>query len=210
MTVFGWSSKIEPVLSQISSLTFGASMLLPTKWLKGLDWYSCAADALDTVTGAEVLKSITSCVAAGASGSAGGLLNICATGPGFVFTQIEGAVRTAQGSYNEGFTVTLVAPDAVRELPGGAEWLFEYSTGGTSNSGTEDVANVPAAGTSLHAYPFSTNQWISCTSTLSTSTYAPGPRVGHSLARAGSAGARAIWPDCVHAGRRRLTSPLVG
>lgn len=163
--------QIEPVLSQISSLTFGASMLLPTKWAEGLDWYGCAADALETLAGAEVLRTITSCVAAKAGGSAGGLLSIFATGPGLVFTQIEGAVRTAQGSDNEGFTVKLVAADAVRELPEGAQWLFELSTGGTRTSGSEDIANVPDAGANVQAYPFSTNQWVSCTSEPSTSTY---------------------------------------
>lgn len=163
--------QIEPVLSQISSLTFGAAMLLPSKWAEGLDWYSCATDSLETLGGAELLKAITSCVAAQTGGSAGSLLNIFATGPGLVFTQIEGAIRTANGSNNEHFTVSLVAADAMRDLPDGAEWLFEHSSGGTSSSGEQDIANVPRGGTSLFAYPFSTNQWVSCTATPSTSSY---------------------------------------
>ena len=163
--------QIEPVLSQISSLTFGASMLLPPAWSSALDWYSCGADTLETLVGAEALRAITSCVGAKAGGSANGLLSIFANGPGLVFTQIEGAGRTALSTDNEGFTVSLIAADAIRDLPAGAEWLFDSTTAGDVTSGDEDVANVVGDGTETAAYPFSTNHWVSCTDTPSESTY---------------------------------------
>jgi hypothetical protein len=164
--------QVEPVLSQISSLTFGAGMLLPPSWSSSVDWYSCASDSLETLAGAQLLKAITTCAGAKVGGSAGGLLNILANGPGLVFTQIEGAVRTATGENNEAFTVSLIAADAIRELPAGAEWLFEHTVSGDQTSGQEDTANLVGDGSAVAAYPFSTNQWVACTRKPDESTYA--------------------------------------
>lgn len=155
--------KIEPGLSQISSLTFGTSMLLPASWAERLDWYGCATDALETLTGASATRAVLSCVGAGIGGTAGALLGIVTAGPGLLFTQIEGLVKEARRQNVESFTVSLVAGDAVRELPQGASWLFEHAAGGQSTSGDEDIAEIAAAGDTVASYPFSTNQWVSCT-----------------------------------------------
>ena len=156
--------KIEPALSQISSIVFGTSMLLPAGAQETLDWYGCGASSLESLAGSSVGPTILSCVAAGAKGVAGKLLSIIATGPGLVATQLEGAAKTFTGENVEGFTVSLVAADAIRELPAGASWLFEHTTEGYSTSGEEDIAELAVGGDSVASYPFSTNQWVSCTS----------------------------------------------
>lgn len=130
------------------------------------------ADGLETLVGGEALRAMVSCVAAQIGGSGGGLLGILATGPGLIFTQAEGMWRTWQGTDNEGFTVTLIAADAVKELPPGAQWLFDLTTAGDSTSGEEDNANLVTAEGSVASYPFSTNHWISCVRRPSTSAYA--------------------------------------
>jgi hypothetical protein len=154
--------KIEPGLSQVSSIFFGTSMLLPARMQEALDWYECGASGLESLAGSALGPTMLSCLSAGVKGVAGGLLSLIATGPGLVATQLEGAKRTLDGTDVEGFTVSLVAPDAMREPPAGATWLFERTIGGTSTSGDEEVASLPQGGATTASYPFSTNLWVSC------------------------------------------------
>ncbi|WP_396935936.1 hypothetical protein [Mycolicibacterium sp.] len=164
--------KVEPALSQISSLAFGVSMLLPASWSSNLDWYGCATNALETLADSAMTQAVLSCVGAQIGGTAGGLLGIIAAGPGLVFSQVEGAAKAATGKNLESFTVWLVAADAIRELPPGARWLFELASSGDLTSGDQDTATIPGVGNTMTSYPFSTNQWVSCNARPAESRYA--------------------------------------
>ncbi len=157
-------------LNQIAAAEFGVSMFLPARWQSGLEWWNCGAQTLDSIQSALNAQAVLGCVAAATTGTASDLLGILTAAPGLLATQVEGAARTVSDDDNEAFTVSLVAADAIRELPPGANWLFDHSTGGNYTSGDEDIASV-VNGTTLGAYPFSTNQWVSCTRTPDQGTY---------------------------------------
>lgn len=68
-------------------------------------------------------------------------------------------IPTGSGAGTTG-TLTQMQPNGV-ELPAGAQWLYELSTGGTNTSGNQDTASLTTnVGTALYAN--STNQWVSC------------------------------------------------
>lgn len=79
------------------------------------------------------------------------------------------AIPTGSGAGTTGALSQVQSPSEV-ELPDGAQWLYELSTGGTNTSGEQDTAslrtNVGAA-----SYANSTNQWVSCSSQDAQATY---------------------------------------
>jgi len=163
--------KVDPGLSQLSTLTFGAGMLLPEGVGEVPGTYDCMVSALEAVSGSAA-PALFNCLGAAVGGVGGDLLDIIATGPGLLASQFEGIGREVTGTNVERFNVYLVAGDALREVPSGGTWLYERALGGTNTSGERDLASVALPGNESATYPFSTNQWLSCTENPSDSTYA--------------------------------------
>lgn len=165
--------RVSPGLTQLSTIAWGTQMLLPEKWAAALDWYECGTAVLQSPLngGAVNARTVFDCFGSAVGGTAGALLGILAEGPGQLVTQIEGLVREINRTNVEEFTVYLVAADAIRHLPDGASWLFEHTADGDNTAGDEDTATLLDAEGHSATYPFSTNQWVSCTRTASEARY---------------------------------------
>jgi hypothetical protein len=161
--------KVAPGLSQVASIMFGLSMILPAKAMDQVETAECLVDVVKAATSkpsGETFRTILSCAGAAMKGSVGDLIGILLTGPALLANQLEGLTREITRSNVVHFTLSRPDPTKVDALPSGATWLYDlYAEKGLDDAGIgdprQDTALVPD-GNSEKTYLNSTNQWVGC------------------------------------------------
>lgn len=120
--------KVEPGLSQVATIMWGLSMILPQRWMDLASEGECligvVQSAVSSVSG-ETLRSVLECVESVLTGSAGDILGILLTGPGLLATQLQGIAREIMQTNAVQFTLSHRNQDGVDHIPEEAAWLYD-------------------------------------------------------------------------------------
>ncbi|MGY5765721.1 hypothetical protein ACXET9_11020 [Brachybacterium sp. DNPG3] len=166
------SLSADPALSQISTLAWGTSMLMPTRVTSLIDWGDCVSDLVgSSFSGsADQASAVLGCVATATAEYGGELLGTVLEAPGKLTAQIEGAIGEVTGANYETFSVHLVSGLAVQEISSTSSWLYELPHTSGLTSGDSDIAVIEIDGNDV-SFPLSTNQWVGCQGTTNSVTY---------------------------------------
>lgn len=165
--------QVEPGLSQIATVMFGLSMILPKGWVERASKGECLVDIVKAATSSpsgETIRTILGCVGEFLGGTAGALMGIVLKAPGLLATQLQGLVREITQTNTVQFTLGRVDPNQVEALPSGATWLSEIPQEITSRSSEAVVAVVPVGDDDLE-FAHSSSVWVGCDGATDTAIF---------------------------------------
>lgn len=120
--------KVEPGLSQVATIMWGLSMILPSKWMDVASSGECLANIVQAATSSisgETMRTVFECIGSVLEGTGGDILGIMLTGPGLLATQLEGIGREIMQTNAVQFELDYRNNDRVGKLPGAAAWLYD-------------------------------------------------------------------------------------
>ena len=167
--------KVEPGLSQVATITWGLSMILPKKWMdlaaKGECLVGIVKAGTSSISG-ETLRSVLSCVGSALEGTGADILGILLTGPGLLATQLQGVAREIMQTNAVQFTLGYSNTNRIGELPADATWLDDLPQEINPRKATDESASISIGATRL-SFPNSTNFWVGCDGDVDDTTFYP-------------------------------------
>ncbi|TFD11313.1 hypothetical protein E3T26_12885 [Cryobacterium sp. TMT1-21] len=167
--------KVEPGLSQVATIMWGLSMILPKKWMDLAASGECLVGIVKAGTSSisgESLRSTLGCVGSALEGTGAAILGILLTGPGLLATQLQGLAREITQTNAVQFTLGYRNTNRVGELPSEATWLDDLPQEINPREAMDESASISIDGTHL-SFPNSTNFWVGCGGEVDDTTFYP-------------------------------------
>lgn|GEM_PF-4832218 len=156
--------RVEPGLSQLTTIMFGLSMILPEKWITLIERATCLFDVIKTATSSpsgESFRAILACAGSILAGAGGALIGIILTGPGLLATQLEGLARELMQTNTVEFRLGYADPNQVDGISADARWLYELPQESVPNPARQVSAVVPVDGHDV-VFSHSSSVWVGC------------------------------------------------